>query len=118
MYTLIRYETEAGNCPVDDFIRKLISDHKEREIADIKTICKLFATYGPNINSIKKGAVKQIEKGLYELRPTGTRIFFIYCVNKRCVLLHGFEKKTQETPESEKRQARKEMTDYRRRFGK
>jgi len=44
-------------------------------------------------------------EGLFELRPKGkegiARVFYCMLVGKRIVVLHGFIKKTQETPQKE-----------------
>jgi len=51
--------------------------------------------------------------GLFELRVRGRegigRAFYCFVVGQRIVILHGFIKKTQETPEQELRLARKRM---------
>jgi phage-related protein len=48
---------------------------------------------------------KAIGNGLFELRPKGkegiARIFYCTLVGRRIIVLHGFIKKTQETPSSE-----------------
>lgn len=44
-------------------------------------------------------------EGLFELRPKGkegiARVFYCTLIGKRIVILHGFIKKTQETPRKE-----------------
>jgi phage-related protein len=53
--------------------------------------------------------------GLFELRPKGkegiARIFYCTLVGKRIVILHGFIKKTQETPRKELDIALKRMNE-------
>ncbi|MCW5588485.1 MAG: type II toxin-antitoxin system RelE/ParE family toxin [Legionellales bacterium] len=48
---------------------------------------------------------KAMGDGLFELRPKGkegiARIFYCTLLGKRIVILHGFVKKTQETPRKE-----------------
>ena len=48
---------------------------------------------------------KAMGDGLFELRPKGkegvARVFYCTLVGKRIVVLHGFIKKTQETPRKE-----------------
>ena len=48
---------------------------------------------------------KAMGDGLFELRPKGkegiARVFYSMLVGKRIVVLHGFIKKTQETPRKE-----------------
>jgi Phage derived protein Gp49-like (DUF891) len=51
--------------------------------------------------------------GLFELRPRGRtgigRAFYCYLVGKRVVVLHAFIKKSQQTPDSELKLARKRL---------
>ena len=51
--------------------------------------------------------------GLFELRPRGRsgigRAFYCYLIGKRVVVLHGFIKKSQQTPDRELKLARKRM---------
>jgi len=51
--------------------------------------------------------------GLFELRPRGKegigRSFDCYLVGKRIVMVHAFIKKTQKTPESDLKLARKRV---------
>jgi phage-related protein len=55
--------------------------------------------------------------GLFELRPKGPegigRVFYCTQVEQRIVVLHSFTKKTQETPDSELRIARRRMKEVR-----
>ena len=59
---------------------------------------------------------KNIGNGLYELRVTGTvsvRILFFFVVDQRIVVVHGFRKKTQKLPKSEKEIALNRMRRFR-----
>lgn len=72
-------------------------------------------------SELKEPYVKPIKgkmnKGLYELRIKFSndiaRIFYFTFHNNKYVLLHGFIKKTMETPKKEIERARKYMEDYR-----
>lgn len=52
-------------------------------------------------------------EGLFELRPKGkegiARIFYCFLIGRRIVILHGFIKKTDETPTKELNIARKRI---------
>ena len=58
-------------------------------------------------------------KGLYELRikfaTDIARIFYFTYINNKFILLHGFIKKTMNTPKNEIEKALKYMQDYKRR---
>ena len=51
--------------------------------------------------------------GLFELRPRGRegigRAFYCFLVGKRVIVLHAFIKKSQQTPDSELKLARKRL---------
>ena len=67
-------------------------------------------------NRISKKFVKHIRDGIYELRTEYEgniyRNFFIFDEGRIVVLFNGFQKKTQETPESEIQKAIKIRTEY------
>lgn len=75
-------------------------------------------------NELREPYVKPIKgkknKGLYELRMKFSndiaRIFYFTYYNNKYILLHGFKKKTMETPKKEIERARKYMEDYIRRI--
>ena len=54
--------------------------------------------------------VKKLETNLYELRSKVSsniqRVFYFHVVDNRYVITHGFTKKTDKTPENEKKRAR------------
>lgn len=56
---------------------------------------------------------KAFGDGLFELRPKGKagigRAFYCFLVGRRVVILHGFIKKSQQTPDRELKLARKRM---------
>ncbi len=56
---------------------------------------------------------RSLEKGLYEVRSNisnGRIALILFCIQKNeMILLHGFIKKTQATPDYEKELARKRM---------
>ena len=81
----------------DDFLKSL--SEKEREKVDYGLV--LLKTQ----DRLPVKFVKHIKEGLYELRTEYNgniyRVFFIFDDGNIVVLLNGFQKKTQKTPESE-----------------
>lgn len=60
--------------------------------------------------------IKPLEDKLYEVRADVNRntfrvIYFLY-TGRRFILLHGFQKKTQKTPEKELEKARKYLENF------
>lgn len=89
-------ETSRGEKPVDEFI----NSKSQSAIAKITHALDLLEKYG---NNLRMPHSKQLDKNLFELRIRGKeelRIF--YCFRKRdIILLHGFKKQTQKTPQKE-----------------
>lgn len=118
MYKVITYSTESGGTPLKDFIEKALrKKHKLKDIAEIKTYINMLEEFGFQINQkYRPNSIKQVDGDIYELRPGGNRVlFFHFSKDGKFVLLHGFEKTTQKTPQKEKERARNERDDYIRR---
>jgi len=69
-----------------------------------------MAKSGPNLGMSYS---KAFGKGLFEIRAKGIegigRAFFCSLINRRIVILHGFIKKSQETPDNELKLARQRL---------
>jgi phage-related protein len=91
------YETKSGNQPVREFLRNELEYEERKAVAaDIRTV-----EYGWPIGM---PTCRNLGNGLLEVRtdlPGRTcRILFVI-QEHRMVLLHGFIKKSQKTPQSE-----------------
>lgn len=110
------YIKENGDSPVKDFIKILQKKHKAKVFWEIDLLEELGTT-------IKEPYAKPIQgkkyKGLWELRiqqsSDASRVFYFLPVGNKFILLHGFLKKTNKTPESELETALSYMNDYKRR---
>jgi phage-related protein len=92
------YRTERGNEPVREWLRDLEKDDRRIIGADIMAV-----EYGWPIGM---PTCRPMGAGLYEVRSdlSGSKRIarVLFCIAAdRLVLLHGFIKKTQETPDSE-----------------
>lgn len=96
------YRTEHGKEPVREWLQHLEKDDRGVIGADIKTV-----EYGWPIGM---PTCRPMGDGLYEVRSdlNGRRIArVLFCIaDERMVLLHGFFKKNQKTPDSELELAR------------
>ena len=112
MWNIIFYEKEDGTTPVQEFLGKLPVKHQAKALRDIDVLEK----YG---TSLTEPHVKHIKGKLWELRIKSasdiSRIFYFVPVGKSIILLHGFVKKTQKTPNSEIETANNYSEDYQRR---
>ena len=115
-YKIVRYKNINGNCPIDNFVKLIMKQHKCNEILQINHSIKLLEEFGNNLIKEYPKLVKHIKDGIYELRPGRNRIlYFFYDDLEQCyVLLHGFIKSTQKTPKKEIDRAISEKNDYER----
>lgn len=108
------FRTDSGNEPVREWLREMEKEEKKTIGADIKTVQDCWASPGPDV--IPDSMVKKIEPGLWEIRSklgsgTQSRIFFTVRGN-RLILLHGFIKKSQKTPQKEIELARRRRNQW------
>jgi phage-related protein len=104
------YIDDEGKEPVKDFILA----QPDGAIAEILHIFKLLREFNIHLGM---PYVRKIDKsGLRELRIKHSsslyRVLYFACVSQKFVLLHGFLKKGQKTPENDKELAWKRMNDY------
>jgi len=111
MWNIILYEKEDGTIPVRDFLEALPKKHRAKAIHDIDVL----EEYG---TTLKEPHVKHIQGKLWELRIKSasdiSRIFYFVHVGDDIVLLHGFIKKNQKTPNREINIANNYLEDYKR----
>lgn len=99
----IFYRTESGGEPVRDWLKSLPSREDRKRIGeDIKTVEFGWPVGMP--------VCRPLGEGIYEVRTNLTnnriaRVLF-YLSNNRMILLHGFIKKTQKTPDEDLELAR------------
>ncbi len=99
------YKLDSGKEPVREWLLSL--DRNDRQVV------------GKDIQKVEFGwpigmpYSRNLEKGLYEVRSNisnGRIARVLFCIQKNeMILLHGFVKKTQTTPDREKELARKRM---------
>ena len=99
----IFYCTEAGGEPVREWLRGLSPEDRKRIGEDVKTV-----EFGWPIGM---PVCKPLGDGIYEVRTTLAqnriaRVLFYIDKKSRMVLLHGFIKKTQKTPDQDLHLAR------------
>lgn len=118
IFELDFYKKENGKVPVQDFLYSLEPKLRAKAFRDIELLKEFGRELGaPYVKSIKGNA----NKGLYELRIKFSndiaRVFYFIYHNNKCILLHGFVKKSMKTPLKEIERARQYMEDYKRRSG-
>jgi phage-related protein len=106
------YETSAGNSPVFEWIEDMPGDEQALALGYIDQLALLGL-------EAQRPLVRQIEGKLYELRWKAKnkqqRIAYYAVSGRTFVLLHGFTKKQNTTPQKEKNVALNRMKDHQRR---
>jgi phage-related protein len=110
------YETAAGSVPVAEFVDDLAPQVQAKFIRSLE----LLEQYGLLLREPWVKNIHGIPK-LRELRFTSFgeiyRVFFFPVSGRKLILLHGFKKKSQETPKRELQTAEARMKDYVQRHG-
>ncbi len=90
------FRTAAGNEPVREMLAALSDEEKKIIGSDLRAVQWRYPLGMPTVRCLKNG--------IFELRsvlPTRiSRILFVY-FDEKIVLLHGFIKKTQKTPQQD-----------------
>ncbi|WP_156256399.1 type II toxin-antitoxin system RelE/ParE family toxin [Sandarakinorhabdus oryzae] len=110
MFPLVFYRTPAGNDVVLDLIRSFDPADRRTIGEDLKTL-QMRHPLGLPLS-------RPLGKGLSELRsslPSGREFRLFYCFDRRTshlIVLHGFIKKSQQTPDKEMRIARDRQQEF------
>ena len=105
-WRLESYLDSRGRNPVEEFILRL----PEGEQAIVRARIDFLMEAG---NRAREPHSKSLGRGLFELRTKSSRIFYCFRPGEVVVLLHGFTKKTQETPHREMQIALNRMEEIR-----
>lgn len=110
------YQSAGGSIPVTEFVDGLSPQAKAKFIRSLE----LLEEYGLLLREPWVRNVQGVAK-LRELRFTSFgeiyRFFFFAVTGRKLILLHGFKKKSQETPRRELKTAEARMKDYVQRHG-
>ena len=119
MYKIIFYEDKNGYSELyeelQDMAKAAPSNKDVRiQLKQITLYIELLKQQGTRLSD---NVTKHIMGDVWELRPGNNRILYFYYIENTFVLLHMFRKKTQKTPESEIKRAKREIDDYKARNG-
>lgn len=114
MLRVLFFRTEGGTEPVLDFLRSLDPDERRMVGEDLRTVQIGWPLGMP--------LCRRLEKGLYEIRsvfPAKRQIcrLIFFQHDDALVIVEGFIKKTQKTPEAALQQARKRRSEFERNAG-
>ncbi len=99
------YTDARGRSPVQEFIDSLQATEKAAVIRAIH----LLREFGVRL---PMPHARNIERGLWELRADHSRLFYFAYVGRRFIILHGYRKHSQKTPQREIETAKRRWTDF------
>jgi len=106
---VVFYKSESGKEPVREWLKDLPKEDRRAIGEDIKT-----AQYGWPLGM---PLIRKIERGLWEVRSNisaGIARVFFTVMDRTMILLHGFVKKSQKTPQNELDTARRRLNNVER----
>jgi phage-related protein len=109
-FTVEFYVTEAGACPVRDFLDGLKESDPDDFAAVVAGLAKLR-----HRQYHREPLSKALGKGLYELRHVGklnTRVLWFFVKDRRIIAVHGIRNKGRAIPERDMATARNRMDDW------
>jgi len=112
-FTVEFYESEAGKCPVREFLDELKASDPGDFAAVVAGLAKLRSR-----QYHREPLSKALGGGLFELRHVGklnTRVLWFFMKDRRIVAVHGIRNKGQAIPARELDTARERMRDWRKR---
>ena len=112
-FTVEFYETQAGRCPVREFLDELKSSDPGDFAVVVAGLAKLR-----NSQYHREPLSKALGDGLFELRHVGklnTRVLWFFMQGRRIVAVHGIRNKGQAIPAHDLATARERMGDWRER---
>lgn len=109
MFEIIFYTKQDNTQPVVDFLESLTPQEKAKIVKKIQ----ILEIYG---NQIQAKFLEFLQSGLFQIQVQSKdnylRIIYFFYINKKIILLLGFKKKTNKTPQSYLQQAEKYKNDY------
>ena len=109
-FTVEFYETEAGLCPVREFLEELRTRDPDDFVAVLAGLAKLR-----NRQYHRPPLSKSLGDGLFELRHVGklnTRVLWFFARQRRIIAVHGIRNKGQSIPARDLNTARERMRDW------
>lgn len=88
------YQNHRGQSPVLDFINNLPAGDRAR----IDLVIRLLKEFGTELGMPH---ARPLRDGIWELRPGGIRLLYCTYINRQFIILHGFRKTTNRTPDRE-----------------
>jgi phage-related protein len=115
-YEVELYDKSENEKPVLDFILSLDAKQQAKTYREIELLEKFGSElHFPHVRKIEGEKNKELWEIRIEFASNIFRIIYFMFTENHCVLLHGFQKKTNKTPAKELETALNRMKDYLRR---
>lgn len=111
MYQVLEYRTPDGSNPYREFLETVRRSGDRTILRGLQRVTNKLSANGFAL--LNTAMMDNIESDIYELRVGPYRVFCLY--DRRAetfILLHGFRKQTQRTPEAQKARARALASQY------
>ena len=115
MYNVFTYKDKNGNSPIDSYLNTLMSKNDKNSRINANKILEYVAYLEKYGVQAREPYAKHIGGDIWELRPIRNRILYAAWDGSSFILLHLFKKNTQKTPQREIEQAKRNLTDIRKR---
>ena len=112
-FTVEFYETEAGKCPVREFLDELKASDPHDFAAVVAGLAKLRSR-----KYHREPLSKALGDGLFELRHVGklnTRVLWFFAIGRRIVAVHGIRNKGRAISKRDLSTARERMRNWQQR---
>ncbi len=111
MYQVLEFSTPNGSNPYQEFLQSVRRSGDRQASRNLRKATARLGDYG--LSLLNSSMMDNIEGDIYELRVGPYRVFCFYDRQSDVfMLLNGFRKQTQRTPESQKARARALVTQY------
>ena len=105
------YNTPNGSNPYREFLQSVRRSGDVKALRNFQEIIEKLTEHG--LTLLNSSMLDNIEDGIFELRMGPYRVFCYYDRQSDVfMLLNGFRKQTQRTPESQKARARALVSQY------
>ena len=102
------YVDARGKSPIQEFVERM----QARERVSVARAIDLLTLFGPRLGMPH---ARQVEGKLWELRAGSGRLFYFLYIERRVIILHGYQKKSQRAPTKEIETGLRRMNDFLRR---
>ena len=116
MYVVEPYIRPNGSCPFEEYIQGLLRNGDKTGAVKVQAAADWLGNLG--LQDMMRLRKAEVMNDVSQLRPVPHRIFFFWDGSARkYILLHGFRKKSNQTPRRELRHAENLRDEYFRRKG-